>query len=254
MKEIVIIHGWGASVLKFEPLQRELERLDWKVHLIKLPGFDLKDPQWGWGIEEYAKYVENELSKSNNNKNPIILFGHSFGGMISSQIVANNKIDVSGLVLCATNGVVRTSSVKRILFQFLAKVGKFFTKLLGIEDISRKLLYRIARVHDYEKTSGTMREVFQKAINFDIKPLVENLKTPILVLWGSEDKMTPVNAVKELHSLNTKVSSHIFNGIRHNLPYIQPEQVANQIDKWYEDMQKKFLEQINAGKTSGSLL
>ena len=59
-KNIVLLHGWGASVKKLKPLANELEKQGWKVFVPKLPGFDLKPPESVWGVSEYADYVSKK--------------------------------------------------------------------------------------------------------------------------------------------------------------------------------------------------
>lgn len=233
MKEIVIIHGWRAKVSKFIPLATEFDNMGWKVHLIELPGFDLDEPEFGWRIIDYAKFVEEKVQMVRSQNSHLILFGHSFGGMVATQIVANGSVEVDGLVLCATNGVVRSTSLKRLSFLLVAKLGKLVAKFFNLEQFLRRYLYKFLHEHDYEKTSGVMREVFKNAIEFDIKPLLKSINIPILVLWGSDDKMTPVSAVRIIECSSKNVKSKIYTGIKHNLPYVLPSEITTEVAEWY---------------------
>ena len=54
---------------------------------------------------------------------------------------------------------------------------------------------------------------FKKAIIFDIKPMIQKLKIPILILWGGADKMTPVDAVHIMCKLNPNAKFVIYKNI-----------------------------------------
>jgi len=234
-KRIVLLHGWGAETSKLEPLKRELEKLGWKVLLPKLAGFEKPAPKEIWGIKEYSEYINEEAKKSFGN-NRFFVFGHSFGGGITIKLATSNSESLIGVVLCATRGISRGKSVKRLVFSTLAKTGKVLLITPQLANKFRKLLYKAAREHDYERTHGIMSEVFKKIISEDLKPLVSKIKVPTLVLWGEEDKMTPIKDAHFIKSAlpGSKLVTYKRQG--HRLPYEKPEQLALEIEKWYRQL------------------
>src|SRR3990170_7476919 len=170
-KRIVLLHGWGAETKKLEPLKQELEKLGWQVLLPKLAGFEKPAPKKIWGIKEYSDYVyEGVRKKFGDNK--FYVFGHSFGGRIAIKIAASDFRQVVGVILCAAGGISRNYKIARLIFYSMAKSGKIFLLVPQIAKRFRKLLYKAAHEHDYEKTQGIMREIFKKVIAEDIKPLL----------------------------------------------------------------------------------
>lgn len=233
-KNIVILHGWGSSVAKFEPLAKNLDKKHWNTLTLKLPGFDLKPPTSPWTLNDYANYIE-EKAIERFGKAGYYLFGHSFGARIAIKIASSKKPKISGLILCSAPGISRTVSLKRYLFLIASKMGKL---LLGNNPhpFFRKMLYKFAREHDYEKTTGVMKQTMTNVVSEDLKPIVPIIKQPTLILWGDRDKMTPVKDAYYIKSQLPKSLLKIFNGYGHRVPYDIPEEIAAEIDSWYKQI------------------
>ncbi len=221
-KKIVLLHGWGARADKLEALGSELERLGWETLDLDMPGFGLPAPKFAWGLDEYADWVKREAHKKWKE---YIVFGHSFGGRIAIKMAISGEL--RGVVLCAPGGLSRPNGIKRLVFGFLARLGRF----LGLVQY-KWILYKLAREHDYEKTSGVMREVFRKIVEEDLNPLSEKINVPTLVLWGKQDRVVPYTDGQKFKQAKLV----LFEGQGHKLPYELPERVAREIDVWFSSL------------------
>ncbi len=220
-KRIVLIHGWGARAGKLEALSLKLEALGWEVLNLDMPGFGLADPPTAWGVGEYGDWVLGQIDKK-WKRGTYAIFGHSFGGRVAIKLAALGKVDK--VVLCAPGGLSRSGVVKRLIFKGLASLGK----KMGLEQ-QKGFLYKLAREHDYEKTSGIMREVFKKVINEDLNPLAKGIKVPTLVLWGKQDRMVPYTDGQKF----VQAKLVLFDNQGHRVPYELPEEVAKEINIWF---------------------
>lgn len=219
-KKIVLLHGWGATAAKLDPLAGRLKKMGWEVLNLEVPGFGLPAPKSAWGVSEYVDWVEKKVDDPN-----YVVFGHSFGGRIAIRLAVRGA--VKGVVLCAPGGLSRPGKMKRELFEMLAKIGK----TLGLEKY-KAVLYKLAREHDYERAEGVMREVLKKVVDEDLRPEVVKIKIPALVLWGKEDKMVHVSDGEWVREqIGAKLV--LFEGQGHRLPYELPEKVAKEIDVWF---------------------
>ncbi len=235
LKNIVLIHGWGAKTESLIPLKKELLGLGWRVFLIKLPGFGRPAPKKVWGLKEYSDYVLKKAEKR-FSKVKFFVFGHSFGGAIALKLALNHKRDLYGIILCETRGISRTIFLKRLVFILVAKLGKVFLIYPKIAKNFRRLLYKLAREHDYEKTQGIMREIFKKVVNEDLKDSVSKIKIPVLILWGEKDKMTPIKDAFFLKSRILGSKLVVFENQGHRLPYEDPKKVALEINSWQKQI------------------
>ncbi len=233
-KNIVLLHGWGAETRKLEPLKKELERLGWKVSLPKLAGFDNPPPKEVWGVREYSDYVYEQASNE-FGKNKFFVFGHSFGGGVAIKLAADRSKNIKGVVLCAARGIFRSNVLKRLVFTSLAKTGKLLLLFPGAADSFRKLLYKAAREHDYEKTQGIMKDIFKKVVSEDLKPYIRKIKIPSLILWGTQDRMTPIRGGRYIEKWARQAKLVTFKNEGHRLPYERPAGIADEIEKWYQE-------------------
>lgn len=234
-KRIILLHGWAARAEKLHQLRHQLQLLGWKVATLKLPGFDLALPNYIWDVNDYADYVLKKAVKL-FGKNDFFVFGHSFGGRIAIKLALKNSKQLNGLILCAAGGVSRGYKFVRLFFYFLAKVGKIFLIIPPLALFWRKVLYKFAGEHDYEKTKGIMSEVFKKVVSEDLRPQVSLIKIPTLILWGKLDRITPVRDAYFIKKVVNNSKLQVFEDHGHRLPYEKPEEVAKEIEKWAKSL------------------
>lgn len=235
MKNIILLHGWGANTKRLEPLAQSLRIKKWKVLIPELPGFDAPEPETEWSLDEYAEFVSH-FAKKTFGKNKYYVFGHSFGGGITIKLALKEANSLNGIVLCANRGISRGNLIKRGIFFALAKIGKTLLVVFPVANMWRQLLYKLAREHDYEKASPRMKGVFKKIVAEDLKAAVTKIKVPTLILWGRKDKMTPVQDAYFLKTNLKNSKLFVYENFGHRLPYEDPSALAVEIDKWTKQL------------------
>lgn len=233
---LIILHGWGICMDHFAGLQNELSG-KFRVFTIDLPGFGGSDlPKEPWEVGDYSEFVNLFAEKLKLRK--FYLFGHSFGGRIGIKYAVKYPEKLKGLILCASAGIRPKNTLKKAVFLSVSKAGKKLLSVPGVKKlkpIARKLLYKAAREHDYEKLNNKiMQESFKKVVNEDLKPLLNKIKTPTLLLWGTEDKMTPICDGKLMNREIEKSKMRIFKGVGHRLPYERAEEVGKEIVRFFK--------------------
>jgi len=238
-KNICLVHGWGANTQKLEPLKEELANLGWNVFLPKLPFFDLPEPQNPWRLIDFIKFIDNGAKKIFQNE-PYTLFGHSLGGRIGLKMALeeDHQSQLNSLILCAAAGVSRTNIIKRFLFKITAKVFSPFKNVSPAKNtILKKIVYRLARASDYTQiTSEIKKETFRNIIEENLKSQVTQIKIPTLILWGEQDKTTPVSDAYFLKKNIVNSILKTFLDENHRLPYNQPKKIALEINRWFTSL------------------
>lgn len=77
-----------------------------------------------------------------------------------------------------------------------------------------------------------MQEVFKKVIAEDLKPILAQIRTPTLILWGEGDKMTPLKDAFLAKDKIIQSKLKIFKNQGHKLPYEKPAAIAEEVTKW----------------------
>jgi pimeloyl-ACP methyl ester carboxylesterase len=225
MKKIFILHGWAYSTEKWEPFVKKLETEGFKVEMLKIPGLTASIYKV-WDLEDYVIWLEKLLLKEEN----VILLGHSNGGRISLAYAAKHPEKVAQLFLIDSAGIYHNEfpiRLKRFIFGRAAKVGKVFTKSKSL----RAVLYKFSREHDYEKADPVVRLTMVNLIRSDLREDLPRVKTPTTIIWGAEDKVTPLSDGEVLHRGIKGSTLQIVNNARHSPMFTHVGEVADIILK-----------------------
>lgn len=234
MTPILIIHGWGSSAKNWSRVRELLENRGYKVFVPDLPGFGGNPPpEKYWSVDDYAKWVKEYCGKNNLSK--FFLVGHSFGGGIAVKFTNYFSDMVDALILVAPK-LHRQKTVRYYGGLVLAKIGKcFFSNpiLFFLRPIARKVLYALIGTKDYYQLElekiNIMKEIFKKVVEEDLIYCLAEISTPVLIIWGKKDQMTPVKDAylvsKEIKGSKLEV---IENG-KHALNMENPEILAEKI-------------------------
>ena len=223
MKKIYILHGWAYETTKWQPFLELLKKNGFSPVLLSTPG--LTQPlHKEWRVEDYVNWLRRKIG---NEKN-IILLGHSFGGRICVEYSLKYPDNVTKMFLIDSAGVFHNElsiRFKRFLFNFFAKTGKKITSNSSL----RNLLYKLARENDYNQANLNMKKVIVGMITSDRLRNWSSIKTPTAIIWGEQDKTTPLS---DGYYLNTKIQNSklfIINSARHSPHFTHPQIVSDYI-------------------------
>ncbi|MDO8648282.1 MAG: alpha/beta hydrolase [Candidatus Peregrinibacteria bacterium] len=233
---LVCLHGWGGSKESFTELRAALQGKEIDILTPDLPGFgSTPEPKEPWTVDDYAQWVERWLQNQKpetKNQQPVLLLGHSHGGRIAIKIALRGNVPVSHLFLCASAGIKHPRHVKRVIGLTLAKTGKFFLAIPGLRALAplgRKLLYKLVRVHDYERASPVMRETLIRVTSEDFRKYLREIAIPTDIFWGEDDRMTPLSDGQYMHSQIRGSTFHTYPSVRHAVHRARAREIAEVI-------------------------
>lgn len=237
---LLCLHGWGGSKESFTELREALQGKDIRLLIPDLPGFgDEPEPKEPWHNDDYVDWVIEYLKKQGmgNGESEIHIVGHSHGGRIAIKLATQlpnpeSRIPITHLYLCAAAGIKHPRHIKRAIGLTLAKTGKFLLSIPGLkllQPIGKKLLYKLVRVHDYEKASPIMRQTLINVSREDLRPLLKDIKVPTDIFWGKDDGMTPYGDALIMEKEISGSRLHSFEGVRHRVHRDRAPQIAEVI-------------------------
>lgn len=224
----------------FTELRAALANVNVQVFTPDLPGFGAEpEPEKPWKVADYANWVTKYIESENIDTNNFFLLGHSHGGRIAiklcSTVFAQKNIhQPKHVFLCASAGIRHPRHIKRIIGLTLAKVGNGVLSVPGLkklQPLGKKLLYKLVRVHDYEKASDVMRKTLVQVSAEDLRPVLPTITVPTDIFWGTEDGMTPYCDAKIMEQEIPKATLHTYSGIRHRVHRDKAKEIAEVIQQ-----------------------
>lgn len=230
---LVCLHGWGGSAASFDPLRHELEGSLFDILTPNLPGFGGEpDPPKPWHIDDYVAWVEAYIKRERPNTHQFFLLGHSHGGRIAIKFSLKHPHNIRCLTLCAAAGIRSRRHAKRLLGLTLAKMGKMLFSLpliCKLAPLGKRLLYKLVRVHDYERASTVMKETLVLVTEEDLRPLLADIKVPTDIFWGENDTMTPIGDAHIMHTAIQGSILHTYPGVRHAVHKDRAREIAQSL-------------------------
>jgi len=220
---ILILRGWGSDYKNWQEEIELLENQGYEIYSPDLPGFGENfPPPKPWSIDEYVNWVKEFCEKQNLSQ--FFLLGHSFGGAVAIKFLSKYSQKVKKLILVDSSGIRRKTFKKEILKKISGFVKKVSYRPLF--NPIRKIFYKFFFRSDYFYTEGVMKDTYLNIINEDLSSYLSCISLPTLIIWGENDRLTPV---KDAYLMKEKIagsSLEIIPEIGHNPHREAPEKLV----------------------------
>ncbi len=228
---ILFFHGWQDSLHSFDSIVDPLIET-YRIVRLDLPGFGQTElPPKDWSLDDYIEFVRSFIEKININ--PEYIVGHSFGGRIILKALAQKRLSAKKIVLIASAGVSRVNQARNMVFNLIAKSGKLLAVIPPFSLLRKKMrekLYAFAG-SDY-LSSSSLSSIFLKVISEDLSNLVKEVAVPTLLIWGADDKSTPLADAKFLSGSMKQAQLRVFENRGHYVHQQEPEAVTELIKEF----------------------
>lgn len=198
---VIVMHGWGCKASTVNVLAQAAEHPSTTVYNIDLPGFGLSpEPSSIWGVDDYTSLIETFVRKLGLQKP--VLIGHSFGGRIA--ILFGSRSETDRIILVDAAGIKPKRPLIYYLKVYSFKAAKKIAPLFLGKEKGQKFIDNWrgkAGSSDYKQSSPQMRAIMSKVVNEDLTSVLENIKSPTLLIWGERDTATPLRDAKTMERL-----------------------------------------------------
>lgn len=208
---LVFLHGWGSNkevmkcaFLNILPQMRHL--------YIDMPGFGNSPNSVVIGTKDYAEIIRLFLQSMPFECEMIA--GHSFGGKVAT-LLAPKK-----LILLSSAGIVCPKPLS-------VRVKIIFAKILKTLKIPNTLF----RSQDANGLNSAMYEVFKSVVDEDFTSIFALCPSKTLLLWGREDRATPLSSGEKIASLIKQSDLEVLEG-DHYFFLKNPKEVERLLLKW----------------------
>ncbi|MCX2983063.1 alpha/beta hydrolase [Halieaceae bacterium IMCC14734] len=206
---VLIVHGLAEHCLRYERLAEYLNGQGYAVCALDLPGHGQSD-----GTRCFVNSFDDNLNAvlglrdkiaAQYPHRPVILLGHSMGGLVSTRLVQRSQEGFAALVLSAP--ALATPQEPSALLKYVVRLLSKLMPKLGVLQLDSKGVSRdTAVVEDYvadplnhngKVPARTVAEMFA-AMAASIAAASE-VKLPLLLMHGEADSMTSVSGSQSLY-------------------------------------------------------
>ena len=217
---LVLLHGSNASLFTWEPWSKALSD-HFRVVSLDLPGHGLTGavPNHDYSTKGMARFVGEFADRIGLKK--FALAGNSMGGAVAARFAETHPDRVTALILVDAGGMPGKMGDRiPLAFQLLRQpwlrpvMAHLNPKPLAREGLGkaivRKSILTEQMIDLYTDTAlleGTREATFERfnqtGEDFNVvKDHVRALKMPVLILWGQEDHLIPVETA---HTWNAAI-------------------------------------------------
>jgi pimeloyl-ACP methyl ester carboxylesterase len=122
------------------------------------------------------------------------------------------------IIFVDSAGIKPKRSINYYFKVYSYKCTKLIIKLFSSKEKAEEIIANLrkkAGSPDYRAASETMKKIFINVVNEDLKYCLPKIKVPTLIIWGENDKETPVKDAKIIEKLVPDSGLVVFKNAGH---------------------------------------
>ena len=221
---LVLIHSAGGDHLSWPP---EIRRLaDVRVFTLDLPGHGKSEGPGCQSADDYAERVVGFLNGVGLSR--AVFVGHALGGAIALTLAIAHPDRVAGNMLISSGPRLPIAS------SVLENVANPATFILAVQSLLELMHIPQAAKNLKDKTfkhlSSIRPSLFQGDLQacdkFDVTTRLDAIRTPVLVVCGTDDQLAPRRYSENLAGQIPGAALQTIDGAGHLVMFEQPRRVA----------------------------
>ena len=225
---LLLLHGWGANNTLWNGIIRAFSPY-FRIVAPDFPGCGGSDlPKEAMTNEDYAVLV-HEFIKILGLEDPVFV-GHSHGGRVILKMLEKGCINPEKVVLFGSAGIVLPKTLRKKIKIFTYKTVKNVLLLPGVRRYSGNLLDKARKYFgsaDYATANDVMRRTMVNVIGEDMRHMLGSINASVLLIWGDNDKDTPLAAAKIMEGLIPDAGLCVIKGAGHYSYLDRPGEVVS---------------------------
>ncbi len=235
---IILIHGVSEHMGRWEHVAEFFVENGFEVH-----GYDQRaHGESGDGtldIDSFQQFVDDiahTIAEVRTQGRPVILYGHSMGGLVAASYAQSDHPQPDILVLSAPALVASVPAPLKLAAKVL---GRFVPRFAIESPVTKEHLSRDPEIGEayvsdpkvYQRGTARFGKAFFEAME-KARGALHEIKVPTLVIHGAEDEIVPPRASAPLAAVGG-VERRVFPGLRHEM-HNEPEQdeVLSFVSDW----------------------
>jgi pimeloyl-ACP methyl ester carboxylesterase len=221
---LVLIHGAGGDRLSWPPEIRRLANA--RVFTLDLPGHGNSVGPGRQTVDDYTESVLGFLNAAGISR--AVFVGHALGGAIALTLAIDHPDRVAGI------GLISTGACFPIPSSILENAANPATFILAVQALIELMSFpdvpKILKPQFFRQLSSVRPTLFHGDLlacdKFDATSWLDAIRTPVLVLCGTNDQLTPRRFSETLAGQIPGAALQTIDGAGHLVTLEQPRRVA----------------------------
>lgn len=216
---IVLLHGLMGALSNWEYVVNQFKE-NYRVIIPMLPIYEM--PILTTGVKSLSKFLKKFVTHM--QLKDFIIVGNSLGGHVGLMYVASNQSNVKALVLAGSSGLYENafggSFPKRGNFEYIKEKVEFtfYDPATASADLVDEVF---ATVNNRERVIRILANA-KSAIRHNMAKDLPKIKTPVCIIWGKQDKVTPPDVAEQFNALLPNSELHWIDKCGHAPMMEQP--------------------------------
>jgi 2-hydroxy-6-oxonona-2,4-dienedioate hydrolase len=222
---IVLLHGLMGALSNFESIVGGF-RHHYNVVVPLLPIYDM--PSKKLGLSGLVEYVENFIDFKNYDR--CHLLGNSLGGHIAQLYALKRPDKCASITLTGSSGLFEnamgSSFPRRGSYEYIkAKTEMvFYDPAVATKELVDEVYNTVS---DLSKAIRIVKTA-KSAIRHNLEDKLHMIETPVLLVWGKQDEVTPAWVGEKFHDLLPNSELYMFDECGH-APMMEKKEEFNKI-------------------------
>ena len=232
---IIVLHGLMGGLSNFEGVISFFSGR-YKVVVPELPLFSM--PLLTTSVKTLAKYIHKFIKHKKFEK--VILLGNSLGGHVGLLYTKLYPKEVKALILTGSSGLYESAMSegypRRGDYEFIKKKCEevFYDPAMATKEIVEEVFENIS---DRSKLIKTLA-LAKSAIRHNMAKDLPKMTTPVCLIWGKNDSVTPPKVAEEFHELLPNSELFWIDKCGHAPMMEHPDEFNEVLNKWLERTDK----------------
>lgn len=210
-QNMILLHGLFGQLSNWDGVVEQFAA-SYNIYVPSLPIYDTpkNDPIY-FLVGYLEKFIED------NNLKDIILMGNSLGGHVAILYASRHGHNVRNLILTGSSGLYENTTMgsfpKRSTATYIKERVEYTFHDPAIA--TEKLISQVLSITtDTPKCLGVLR-VARSAQHHYVADLLPGISAPTLLIWGRDDRITPIHVAHEFASMIPDTKLVVLNECGH---------------------------------------
>jgi pimeloyl-ACP methyl ester carboxylesterase len=235
-KPIVVLHGLMGGLSNFDGVTNFFSVKGYKVIIPELPIYSMSLLKTN--VKSFAKYLRDFIDFK--GLDDVILLGNSLGGHIGLYHTKLYPEKIKALIITGSSGLYESAMgggyPKRRDYEVIKKKAQdvFYDPEVATKEIVDEVYETVNDRHKLIKTLA----IAKSAIRHNMAKDLPNMKTPICIIWGKNDIVTPPEVADEFNTLLPDSDLFWIDKCGHAAMMEHPDEFNIILDAWL--IKRKF--------------